>query len=143
MLLISATVSSLQAGERSRPSGDTSRGRIGASAPAPQHPDPAVEQYWSDRCVREREFGYTSSANCRHPAYNGSGYGYGYGPGYGYGYGSGDGYGYGYGYGGDRGTVVINRGGTVVIQRPGPPPQHRPDRDDGPPRRGSIGGWGR
>lgn len=131
LLLISAVFSSLQAGERTRPSGDSSRGRIGASAPAPQHPDPAVNQYWSDRCVREREFGYTSSANCRHPAYNGSGYGFG--PGYGYGYGS----------GGDPGTVIINRGGTVVIERPGHNRPDRPDRDERPPRRGSIGGWGR
>jgi hypothetical protein len=48
--------------------------------------DPAVRQFWSERCVRQRRFGLPHTGDCDHPAYSGSGYGGGYGyrryPGY-------------------------------------------------------------
>lgn len=37
--------------------------------------DPAVRQYWSDKCVQQRARGWGHIGDCNHPAYAGSGYG--------------------------------------------------------------------
>ncbi len=110
-----------QAGDPSQSRSERSRSYSAIQGPpaaaAPR--DSASRQYWSDGCRREREFGYTVSPNCQHPAYSG----WGYGP----------------DRGGHRGrgpdTVIINQGGTVVV----PPGGYQ-----APPRQGgSLGGWRR
>ena len=35
--------------------------------------DPAVRQYWSDKCVQQRARGWGHTGDCRHPAYSGAG----------------------------------------------------------------------
>jgi hypothetical protein len=131
MVAMSLCILSVEAGERARPKSDTSRDRTevterpGAGfsiqgTPGAQHrgmapSDPAVDAYWSDGCRREREFGYTTSPNCHHPAYTGDGYGPRRGPPWGP-WGDGGGWS-GPGWGPD--TVIINRGGTVIVPRGG------------------------
>jgi hypothetical protein len=44
---------------------------------AAERRDPAVRQYWSDRCVQQRARGWGQTADCDNPAYSG-----GYRPGY-------------------------------------------------------------
>lgn len=119
------------AGERTPARGDSARTRSSIQGPgvAPEPLDPAYRQYWSDQCRRERDFGFTQSPDCRHPAYVGDQYGYGPGPGSGYG---------GRhvpGYPPAPDIVIINRGGTVVLSPPG--------RNEPPRRGGSMGGWSR
>lgn len=111
-----------EAGEPPQPRGERSRSYSSIQGPPAVAPprDPAYRQYWSDGCRREREFGYTASPNCQHPAYSG--------------------WGQGSHRGGHRGrhgpdTVIINRGGTVIVPRGG---------HQAPPRQGgSLGGWQR
>ncbi len=38
--------------------------------------DPAVRQFWSERCVRQRRFGLPHTRDCDNPAYSGGGFGY-------------------------------------------------------------------
>ncbi|MGE5155106.1 MAG: hypothetical protein ACM3ST_13960 [Bdellovibrio bacteriovorus] len=100
-----------EAGEPSQARGERSRSYSTIQGPpAVVEPrDPAYRQYWSDGCRREREFGYTASPNCQLPAYSG------------------------WGRGSD--TVIINRGGTVLVPQGG---------YQAPPRQGgSLGGWRR
>jgi hypothetical protein len=88
--------------------------------PAAAEPrDPAYRQYWSDGCRRERAFGYTSSPDCQHPAYSG----WGYGPDLGSRWGRGP------------DTVIINRGGTIIVPQGG--------YQAAPRQGGSLGGWRR
>jgi len=37
--------------------------------------DPAVRQYWSDKCVQQRARGWGYTGDCNHPAYSGGYYG--------------------------------------------------------------------
>jgi hypothetical protein len=37
--------------------------------------DPAVRQYWSDKCVQQRARGWGQTGDCNHPAYSGDSYG--------------------------------------------------------------------
>lgn len=37
--------------------------------------DPAVRQYWSDKCVQQRARGWGNTGDCNHPAYSGGYYG--------------------------------------------------------------------
>jgi len=49
-----------------------------ARAPGPtlmEAVDPAVRQYWSNKCVQQRARGWGHTDDCNHPAYSGSGYG--------------------------------------------------------------------
>ncbi|WP_200236413.1 hypothetical protein [Thiohalocapsa halophila] len=49
-----------------------------ARAPRPtlmEAVDPAVRQYWSNKCVQQRARGWGHTGDCNHPAYSGSGYG--------------------------------------------------------------------
>ena len=64
-----------QAGEPSQSRSERSRSYSTIQGPpaAAEPRDPAYRQYWSDGCRRERDFGYTASANCQHPAYSGWG----------------------------------------------------------------------
>lgn len=110
-----------QAGDPSQSGTDRSRSDSTIQGPpAPAEPrDPAYRQYWSDGCQREREFAYTASPNCQHPAYSG----WGPGP----------------DRGGRRGrgpdTVIINQGGTLAVPQGG---YQAPSRQGG-----SLGGWRR
>lgn len=125
-----------QADERSPGSSDTSRRgsqehrhptdkRGGLSAGIPdrtlqEQVDPAIRQFWTDRCVDQRAASQSHTRDCDNPAYSGGGYGWG------------DPYSYpGYrpSYPGGN-TVIINRGGTVVM-----PPQYRGGT---PPARGGL-----
>jgi hypothetical protein len=36
--------------------------------------DPAVRQYWSDKCVQQRARGWGHTGDCNHPAYSGNYY---------------------------------------------------------------------
>lgn len=130
MIALSLWVLAAQAGERNRPQMSTSRAQPEVSEPpgqerpaiqgsspghlGPESADPAVRAYWSDGCRREREFGYTTSPNCHHPAYTG---GYGFGPPPGPRGHGGAWPGAGWGRGPD--TVIINRGGTVIVPHGG------------------------
>lgn len=51
-------------------------------------PDPAVEYFWSDRCVNQRRYGTSHTKDCDNPAFTGGGTGsyYRYTDPYGYGY---------------------------------------------------------
>ncbi|MEA3276512.1 MAG: hypothetical protein U9Q81_14730 [Pseudomonadota bacterium] len=83
------------------------RGRVPA-----EELDPAVKQFWSDRCVNQRRFGRSHTGDCDHPAYSGGGYSYrGYRPDP---------------YAPRADTVIINRGGTVVMPRRGGAEHPRP-----------------
>ena len=49
-----------------------------ARAPGPtvmEAIDPAVRQYWSNKCLQQRARGWGHTGDCNHPAYSGSGYG--------------------------------------------------------------------
>jgi len=110
-----------QAGEPPQSRSERSRSYSTIQGPpaAAEPRDPAYRQFWSDGCRREREFGYTSSPNCQHPAYSG----WGYGP---------DSVGR---RGRGRDTVIINQGGTIILPQGG---------YQEPPRQGgSLGGWRR
>jgi len=121
LLSMFALIFQVQAGERSAGSSDTSRRTSsghrhpteeqrhfsGGSADATlqEQVDPAVRQFWSDRCVNQRASGRSHSGDCNHPAYSGAGYGWvdpyrypEYRPVY-----------------PGANTVIINRGGTVVV----------------------------
>lgn len=133
MMALSLWVLAVQAGERTRPQISTSRAQPEVSerpgqglsiqgAPGADHrgiesADPAVRAYWSDGCRREREFGYTTSPNCHHPAYTGGGHVYG--PRLGPRGGGWPGARWGRGPNGHPDTVIINRGGTVIVPRGG------------------------
>ena len=130
LLSMLALIVQLQAGERSSGSSDTSRRTSsghghatddqrylsgGRADPTLQEQvDPAVRQFWSDKCVNQRASGRSHSMDCDHPAYSGGGYGWvdpyrypRYRPSY---------------PGGN--TLIINRGGTIVMpqQYGGRPP---------------------
>jgi len=87
-LLISLTP--IQADERRRSGTDTARHpstgrdgdtdhRVGADSirgvpPVRRMPiDPAVEQYWSNKCVQQRARGWGNTGDCDSPAYTGGG----------------------------------------------------------------------
>ena len=89
MMLVFGPVS---ADPRERGAGDTDRHPDRTERPEPRHSavpdrgrtraervDPAVRQFWSDRCVNQRRFGTPHTGDCDNPAYSGGGYGRGYG----------------------------------------------------------------
>jgi hypothetical protein len=90
-------------------------------------PDPAVENFWSDRCVEQRRYGRSHTKDCDNPAYTGGGYPYAdpyrsYAP-----------------YGGYRLGPYVPRRGGVNIDRGGLPgsPLNR-EWDHRPGRGGAI-----
>lgn len=119
--LMSIVCVALAGQSSSPPTPDRSRPYAAIQGPpaSPEPRDPAYRQYWSDGCRREREFGYTQSPNCQHPAYSGRGSDRDWGRRRPHG----------------PPTVIINRGGTVVVPQGG----HRAPSH----RSGSMGGWGR
>jgi hypothetical protein len=89
-LLSLLALPSAQADERRLSGGDTQRQsvverrefpappqvteRIGASSGSTPVPtDPAVRQYWSDRCVQQRARGWGHTGDCESPVYHGGG----------------------------------------------------------------------
>lgn len=138
-LLLISSVSVSAGSERTHGRGDTSRGHssFGSPSAAPEPRDPAVRQYWSDQCRQERDFGMIQSPNCRHPAYIGDGRGWGGDPGFGF----------GPGFRTAPETVIINRGGTVVLPQGGGGRWSGRDDWRGGNRPsnsgGSLSGWGR
>jgi hypothetical protein len=89
--------------------------------------DPAVRQFWSERCLNQRRFGLPHTGDCDHPAYSGGGYGAPYPDG---GYGPQGGYGRRGGHGPRGGGVIIERG----HHRFGRPPASAPFRSGAPTR---------
>lgn len=84
------------ADERRLSNGDTARRSAGQARDLPAHPrdltdsrvrnrieansggtpvpaNPAVRQYWSDRCVQQRARGWGHTGDCESPAYHGGG----------------------------------------------------------------------
>jgi hypothetical protein len=75
-------------GTRDKGSGDVSRHSAGAAERgkrdlrerdrvpivAVPRPDPAVQSFWSDRCVDQRRSGKSHTKDCDNPAYTGGGY---------------------------------------------------------------------
>ena len=115
-------------GDRDRPPAED-RGPSGFSAArepltAAERRDPAVRQFWSDKCVQQRARGWGHTGDCENPAYSGS-HPPRWRPYYGGGYRDDDGYGY----------------------RPRPRPYRRfPDRGDavrGSAPSGAFGGYDR
>lgn len=133
LLLFLLAASPVVGGERSAPGASSARTyATPRGGELPRALDPAVEQYWSDACRRERDFGMTTSPNCHHPAYTGGGYGYGPGrpprhPGH-------DWPGHGWGRGGDWGGGTWDRRGGWDGPR-----EHLPE----PPRTGGTSNWRR
>ncbi len=69
---------SVPTGQSVSPKRDAATGRLSVGAPQrtlQEEIDPAVRQYWSSKCVQQRERGWGHTGDCTHPAYSGSGYG--------------------------------------------------------------------